>query len=84
MTKDELLDALQRLGELIPQKAQIVIAGGAALTRNMEAPRLCLGVGVRLKQVTVFLGAVPEDPFGDHSGAFRTAYHQRLIPELSA
>jgi hypothetical protein len=31
MTKAELLDALQRLGELIPQKAQIVIAGGAAL-----------------------------------------------------
>lgn len=25
------MEALQRLGELIPQKAQIVIAGGAAL-----------------------------------------------------
>jgi len=31
MTRYELLEALQRLGELIPQKAQIVIAGGAAL-----------------------------------------------------
>ena len=31
MTRDELLEALQRLGELIPEKAQIVIAGGAAL-----------------------------------------------------
>ncbi len=31
MTRHELLDALQRLGELIPQKAQIGIAGGAAL-----------------------------------------------------
>jgi len=31
MTRYELLDALQRLGELIPNKAQIVIAGGAAL-----------------------------------------------------
>jgi hypothetical protein len=31
MTRNELLEALQRLGELIPEKAQIVIAGGAAL-----------------------------------------------------
>lgn len=31
MTRDELLEALRRLGELVPQKAQIVIAGGAAL-----------------------------------------------------
>lgn len=31
MTRHELLEAFQRLGELIPQKAQIVIAGGAAL-----------------------------------------------------
>ena len=31
MTRYELLEALQRLGELIPQEAQIVIAGGAAL-----------------------------------------------------
>jgi hypothetical protein len=31
MTRYELLEALQRLGELIPEKAQIVIAGGAAL-----------------------------------------------------
>ncbi|MEX0892513.1 MAG: DUF6036 family nucleotidyltransferase [Gemmatimonadota bacterium] len=31
MTRGELLDALQRLGELIPDQARIVIAGGAAL-----------------------------------------------------
>jgi hypothetical protein len=31
MTRDELLDALNRLGDLIPDKARIVIAGGAAL-----------------------------------------------------
>lgn len=31
MTRDELLDALHRLGELIPEKATMVIAGGAAL-----------------------------------------------------
>jgi hypothetical protein len=31
MTRGELLDALYRLGELLPEKAQIVIAGGAAL-----------------------------------------------------
>lgn len=31
MTRYELLEALQRLGELIPEKARIVIAGGAAL-----------------------------------------------------
>jgi hypothetical protein len=31
MTRDELVEALRRLGELVPQKAQIVIAGGAAL-----------------------------------------------------
>ncbi len=31
MTRQELLEALRRLGELLPQKAQIVIAGGAAL-----------------------------------------------------
>jgi pectin methylesterase-like acyl-CoA thioesterase len=36
MTRYELLAALQRLGELIPQKAQIVIAVGAAL---ISAPR---------------------------------------------
>ncbi|MFH1575276.1 MAG: DUF6036 family nucleotidyltransferase, partial [Acidobacteriota bacterium] len=31
MTRDELLAALDRLGEMLPEKAQIVIAGGAAL-----------------------------------------------------
>lgn len=31
MTRGELLNALQRLGSLIPDKTQIVIAGGAAL-----------------------------------------------------
>ena len=31
MTRDELFDALERLGELLPEKAQVVIAGGAAL-----------------------------------------------------
>lgn len=31
VTRHELLEAVERLGELIPQKAQIVIAGGAAL-----------------------------------------------------
>jgi len=31
VTSDELLNALHRLGELIPGKARIVIAGGAAL-----------------------------------------------------
>ena len=31
MTRDELLEALRRLGELLPEKAQIVMAGGAAL-----------------------------------------------------
>lgn len=31
MTRDELVEALRRLGELLPEKAQIVIAGGAAL-----------------------------------------------------
>ncbi len=31
MTRGELLEALRRLGELLPENAQIVIAGGAAL-----------------------------------------------------
>lgn len=31
MTRTELLEALERLGALIPEEAQIVIAGGAAL-----------------------------------------------------
>lgn len=31
MTRDELIGALRRLGELVPQEALIVIAGGAAL-----------------------------------------------------
>jgi len=31
MIRDELFDTLERLGELLPEKAQVVIAGGAAL-----------------------------------------------------
>lgn len=31
MTRDELLGALERLGERVPEQAQVVIAGGAAL-----------------------------------------------------
>lgn len=31
MTRHELLEALQRLGDLVPEEARIVIAGGAAL-----------------------------------------------------
>lgn len=31
MTRDELLAALKRLGDLLPEEAQIIIAGGAAL-----------------------------------------------------
>jgi hypothetical protein len=31
MSRDELLAALERLGDLLPKEAQVVIAGGAAL-----------------------------------------------------
>lgn len=31
MTRDELLEALERLGDRVPEQAQVVIAGGAAL-----------------------------------------------------
>jgi hypothetical protein len=57
MTRYELLEALQRLGELILQKAQIVIAGGAALNLGEYIER---GTGdSAIRQVALEKGLSP-------------------------